>query len=200
MVRRGVVVKRRGLQSETKPIVEENKWSVNKVDFKNQIIESVSQGYIKPNVNDEAVAIPSCIYLNLEDLKCFEVVNRQYEQWGVVFGNCLAIQPSNPAFPTRSGLVVLMGAPKNGFLEATFTRPVHFVSAYVTSSQRLELSAYGCDRQLITQTVLPGANLANSDSAISPNTLLSISANDIHYVTFCAFDGQFTIDNFSFCY
>jgi hypothetical protein len=206
MARRGVVTKQASLQSETKSIAEDNKLVVNKVDFKNQIRESPLQDRITSKVDSEPVPIPTCIYLNLEDLKCFEVVDRQYEQWGVVFNNCIAIQPSNPAFPTRSGLVVLMGAPKNGFLEATFMRPVHFVSAYVTSSQRLVLSAYGSDRQLITQTVLPGANLANSDyadstdSAISPNTLVSISAHDIHHVTFCAFDGHFIIDDFSFCY
>ena len=74
------------------------------------------------------------------------------------------------------------------------------MSAFVTSSQRLLLSAYNRDRQLLTQTVLPGANLANSDSAVPPNTLLSVTANDIHSVTFCAFDGQFTIDNFCFCF
>ncbi len=190
------MIKQAGLQSLTQQTIEDMK----KNEFINQIRESTSLGHVKPVVESEFVTVPTCIYLNLEDLKCFEVVERQYEQWGVIFDNCLAIHPSNPAFPARSGVVVLMGAPKNGLLEATFLRPVHFVSAYVTSSQRLVFSAYDRDRQLLDQTVLPGANLANSDSAISPNTLLSLSANEIHYVTFCAFDGQFTVDDFGFCY
>jgi hypothetical protein len=200
MTKRGVVVKQASLQSHTKPIIEDHKFTLNQFDFINQIKKPVLRGEIGQSVDSETVSVPSCIYLNLEDLKCFESVERQYEQWGLIFNNCIAIQPSNPAFPTHSGVVVLMAAPKNGYLEATFLRPVHFVSAFVTSSQRLELSAYSSDRQLLTKSVLPGANLANSGSAMPPNTLLSVSANAIHRVTFCCFDGQFTIDDFSFCY
>lgn len=200
MTKRGVVVKQASLQSQTKSTIEDKKFSLNNFEFSNQVVDYASQGQMEQAVDSKVLAVPTCIYLNLEDLSCFEAVERQYEEWGVIFNNCIAIQPSNPAFPTHSGLVVLMGAPKNGYLEATFLRPVHFVSAFVTSSQRLVLSAYDRDRQLLTQTVLPGANLANSDSAVPPNTLLSVSANDIHRITFCAFDGQFTIDDFSFCY
>ncbi|WP_017319432.1 hypothetical protein [Mastigocladopsis repens] len=200
MTKRGVVVKQVSLQSHTKPTIEDNKFSGDEFDLKNQIKNSPSLDKVEQAVDSDVVSVPTSICLNLENLRCFEAVERQYEQWGIVFNNCIAIQPSNPAFPTHSGVVVLMGAPKNGYLEATFLRSVHFVSAYVTSSRRLVLSAYGRDRQLLTQTVLPGANLANSDSAVPPNALLSVSANEIHRVTFCAFDGQFTIDEFSFCY
>ncbi|MCV3216264.1 hypothetical protein OGM63_22575 [Plectonema radiosum NIES-515] len=154
----------------------------------------------KIDIDEEQVAVPTCICLNLEDLKCFEAVERQYEQWGVIFNNSIAIQPSNPAFPAHSGVTVLMGAPKSGFLEATFLRPVCSVSTFVTSSQRLVLCAYDQNNQLLTQTALPAANLANSDSALPPSTLLSLTANDIHRITFNTFDGQFIIDDFSFCF
>ncbi|NJM70409.1 MAG: hypothetical protein HC862_09340 [Scytonema sp. RU_4_4] len=197
------MVKQASLQSQTKSTIEDHKFSLNEFNFdsKNQNeVSGSSQGQVGKVVDSEVVSVPTCIYLTLEDLRCFQAVERQYEQWGIIFNNCIAIQPSNPAFPSHSGLLVLMGAPKNGYLEATFLRPVHFVSAFVTSSQRLVLSAYGRDRQLLTQTVLPGANLANSDSVVPPNTLLSVSANEIHRITFCAFNGQFTIDDFSFCY
>ncbi|ARV63287.1 hypothetical protein BZZ01_28665 [Nostocales cyanobacterium HT-58-2] len=193
------MVKQASLQSQTRSTVEDHKFSLNEFDSKNQKEDLASQEQIEKTIDSEVVSIPTCIYLTLEDLKCFEAVERQYEQWGVTFANCIAIQPSNPAFPTHSGVMVLMGAPKNGYLEATFLRPVHFVSAFVTSSQRLVLSAYDRDRQLLTQTVLPGANLANSDSTVPPNTLLSVSANNIHCVTFCAFDAHFTIDGLNFC-
>jgi len=189
MLMRGVMLKQAALQSFT----------LDEFDLQNQILSSASQSQMDKVLDSEKAAVPTCIFLNLEDLKCFEVVNCQYELQGVIFNNCIAIQPSNPAFPTHSGLVALMAAPKSGFLEATFVRPVNFVSTLVTSSQRLVLSAYNSDRQLLTQTVLPESNLANSDSALPPNTLLSISASDIHRVTFWAFDGQFIIDNFRFC-
>lgn len=200
MVKRSMVVKQARIQSDTRPTFEGYKFTINNLDLQNQFGDSALQGQDSAAVDVAARDVPTCIYLNLEDLRCFESVERQYEEWGVIFNNCIAIQPSNPAFPTHSGLVVLMGAPKSGFLEATFVRPVNFVSAFVTSSQRLVLSAYGGDRRVLTQAILPGANLANSDSTVPPNTLLSVSAPEIHCVTFCAFDGQFTVDDLNFCF
>jgi hypothetical protein len=193
------MVKQATLQSNKLPMIEDAKFALDKFNIQNEIKASVWRGQVEPAIDTARVAVPTCICLNLDDLKCFEAVERQYERWGVIFHNSLAIQPSNPAFPTYSGLTVLMGAPKSGFLEATFLRPVNSVSAFVTSSQRLVLSAYDRDRQLLGQTALPSANLANSDSAISPNILLSINVNNIYSVAFCAFDGQFTIEQFRFC-
>lgn len=187
------------LQSEQLSRFDITNFVPDKLDVQNQILASASRSQLEEVTESFTVDSPTCICLNLEDLKCFEVVERQYEQWGVIFHNSLAIQPSNPAFPTKLGSTVLMGSPKSGLLEATFLRPVTWVSACVTSSQRLVLSAYDRDRQLLNQTVLPGANLANSDSSLSPNILLSVIAKDIYSITFCAFDGQFTIDEFRFC-
>ncbi|MBE9034000.1 hypothetical protein [aff. Roholtiella sp. LEGE 12411] len=194
------MVKQATLQSNKVPTVEKAKFTLGNCNMQGEVITSAWRGQVKQAVEGAKVAVPSCICLNLEDLKCFEAVEQQYEHWGIIFHNSLAIQPSNPAFPAHSGLTVLMGAPKSGFLEATFLRPVNSVSTFVTSSQRLVLSAYDRDRQLLTQAVLPAANLANSDSAIPPNTLLSVTANNIYSVTFCAFDGQFTLDDFHFCF
>lgn len=194
------MVKQAILQSHKVPRFGDAKFALDNFKIQKQVIASNWQGQFE-EVNETATfKVPTCISLNLEDLKCFEAVERQYESLGVVFQNSLAIQPSNPAFPTYSGLTVLMGAPKSGLLEATFLEPVNTVSVFVTSSQRLVMSAYDRDRQLLAQTVLPAANLANSDSAIPPNTLLSVAVNGIHSVTFCAFDGQFTLDNFRFCF
>src|SRR5919202_261193 len=46
---------------------------------------------------------PSSVCLNLEDLKCFEVVDRQFHRYGITFENAIALQPSNPAYPPRTG-------------------------------------------------------------------------------------------------
>ncbi|OUL34376.1 hypothetical protein BV372_14165 [Nostoc sp. T09] len=183
--------------------LEDARFGLDGCNIHNQAIASEWQGQVKDAKDASATTqenTPTCISLNFDDLKCFETVERQYESWGVIFHNSLAIQPSNPAFPTHSGLKVLMGSPKSGLLEVSFLRPVNWVSALVTSSQRLVLTAYDRDRKLVAQTVLPGSNLANSGSSIPPNTLLSIAANDIHHVSFSAFDGQFTLDNFRFCF
>ena len=148
-----------------------------------------------------ASALPrssKCVQLSFEDLKCFEVVDRQFKSLGVTFCNCIAIRPSNPAFPPNSGTTVLMAAPKNGWLEATFPHSVRSVKAFVTSSQRLVLSAYDINNERIGQVEISEPNLAGTDSSIPPNNQLLIEAPNIYRITFCAFDGQFTVDDLSF--
>jgi hypothetical protein len=192
------MVKQAILQSQKVSTFEDAEFALDNFNTQIPIINSVWPSQFSEETDAAQDDVNRCISLNLADLKCFEVVERQYENLGVIFQNSLAIQPSNPAFPTHSGLTVLMGSPKSGFLQATFLRPVNWVGALVTSSQRLVICAYDRDRQLLAQAVLPGANLANSDSLMPPNTLLAVAAEDIHSVTFCAFDGQFTLDNFRF--
>ncbi|MEM7727527.1 MAG: hypothetical protein AAF208_14350 [Cyanobacteria bacterium P01_A01_bin.45] len=150
--------------------------------------DNCSQGYL------------NYISIKLDNLRCFETVEKQYQNQGVIFDNTIAIEPSNPAFPTQFHQFVLMGSPKGGCMEATFIKPVRSVRAYVTSSRRLEFCGYNRDRQLVDKAVLQGGNLANSGSNINPGSLLSISGNEIYNVTFSTFDGQFIVDGFSYCY
>jgi hypothetical protein len=145
-----------------------------------------------------AVVQPRQRYLDLEDLPCFEVVRDQFQSQGVVFNNAIALCPSNPAFPPRSGKNVLMGAPKNGLIEARFLYPMSVVSGFVTSSRRTVLSAYDADDRLIAEVELAEANLANSTSSLSPNTELYLTAKNIHRVIFYAFGGHLTVDDISF--
>lgn|GEM_PF-2385815 len=141
-----------------------------------------------------------CVRLDWEDLSHFVVVDRQFESWGAVFVNAIAVCPSNPAYPPYSGTMALMGAPRGGWLEATFVRPVKFVSSFVTSSRRTVLSAFDRDGRLIASAETPAANLANSGSECPPNTRLSLQTLEIHRVTFHAFDGQLVLDDFCFCF
>jgi hypothetical protein len=193
------MVKQANLRSGV-PTLEEPFFKLDNLNNFSQSYTSTYSSYKCPQNDTSNSPVAECIFLQLDNLKCFEVVEHQYESKGVIFHNCIAIQPSNPAFPAHSGVVVLMGSPKSGLLEATFIRPVNSVSAFVTSSQRLIMSAYDRDRQVLNQAVLPTGNLANSDSGIAPNTLLSVSGDNIHSVSFRAFDGQFTVDDLSFCY
>ncbi|WP_071188947.1 hypothetical protein [Trichormus sp. NMC-1] len=188
------------LQSDQVQTLEDTKLQPHTGDVRNQIITSVWQELSAAEIDAEQVNVNRCFRLNLDNLKPFEAVDFQYKQWGVIFHNSLAIQPSNPVFSSNSGLKVLMGSPKGGFLEATFSHPVNLVSTLVTSSQRLVLSAYDQDDQLLTQSILPTANLVNSDSGIPPNQLLSVTINNIKRVKFYSFDGHFTLDEFKFCF
>jgi len=169
---------------------------IDSLVLKNQVIVATENRQVADNEHP-CQDLAKRVCLNLENLQCFEVVERQYQRNGVVFQNCIALLPSNPAFPTR-GKKVLMGAPKSGMLEATFECPVQLVTALVTSSQRLVWTAYDRDRNVLTQSILPSANLANSDSSIPPNIVLALRAKDIYRINFCAFDGQFIISDFTF--
>lgn len=143
---------------------------------------------------------PSSVCLNLEDLKCFEVVDHQFHRYGIIFTNAIALQPSNPAYPPRTGTTVLMGAPKSGWIEVAFSQPIRQFCCYVTSSQRMLLSAYDHQNKLIARKSLPKPNLVGSDSPIPPNALMKIEMPDITRITFYAFDGQLTLSDLSFSF
>jgi len=143
-------------------------------------------------------AVPACVRLALGELKCFEVVESQFGHWGLTFVNAVAIQPSNPAFLSAPGRTVLMGAPKSGLIEVSFTYPVRFVSGFVTSSRRTVLSASDFDGNPIAQDEMPAPNLVGSNSPIAPNAPMHVKAPNIYRITFYAFDGQLVVDDFCF--
>jgi hypothetical protein len=141
---------------------------------------------------------PLSVCLNLEDLKCFEVVESQFRDYGITLKNAIALQPSNPAYPPRTGSTVLIGAPKNGWLEAHFTQAIRQFCCYVTSSQRTIMSAYDNQDKLLVRQSLSGANLAGIDSRLPPNAQLLIESPNIARITLYAFDGQLTASDLSF--
>ncbi|HEY9619536.1 MAG TPA: hypothetical protein V6C78_04160 [Crinalium sp.] len=142
--------------------------------------------------------VPNCVRLDLEHLDCYEVVDQQFEALGVTFKNAIALQPSNPAFPPRSGKMVLMGAPRNGWVEATFCRPVRFVRGFVTSPRGTVLAAFDSHNQPVAQTKSPTTKSNGSKSNINPHVELSLSGQDIRRITFYTFDGHLTLNDFSF--
>lgn len=140
--------------------------------------------------------------LNLERLESFEVVEEQFQEWGISLRNAIALQPSNAAYPPHSGSTVLMGAPRDGWMELVFKRPLRSFSCHVTSSQPIILSAYDLQGNLIARDELPQANLADSDSNLPPNAPLyaTSSRNDIARISIYAFDGQLTVSEVNFCF
>jgi hypothetical protein len=144
------------------------------------------------------VTKPLSVCLDLEDLRCFEVVDEQFQHYGITLKNAIALQPSNPAYPPRSGNTVLMGAPKSGWLEATFSKPISKFCCYVTSSQRMVLSAYDSQDKLLVRQSLSVPNLAGFDDKLPPNAQMIIEEPNISRITFYAFDGQLTLDDLSF--
>lgn len=142
--------------------------------------------------------MPSSIRLGLESLKSFEVVDNQFKNWGIAFSNTIAIEPSNPAFAVPPGIRVLMGSPRSGLIKICFQNPVKFVSGIVTSSRRTTLSAYNQNGRLLARDEMPVSNLLDSNSVIPPNAKLTVNAENIHKVSFYAFDGQLIVIDLSF--
>ncbi len=151
---------------------------------------TVELSLVKPQIG--------AISLDLETLNCFEVLERQFESQGVIFNNAIALAPSNPAFPSKSGRIIIMAAPKSGVIDVFFLKPVHIVNSLVTSSRRTVLSAYNQQDEQIAQVETLGPNLAGSPSLVPPNADLSLNIPNIHRVTFYAFDGHLTLAEFRF--
>ncbi|MDY7008349.1 MAG: hypothetical protein SWX82_31605 [Cyanobacteriota bacterium] len=174
-----------------------NNFRVN--NFNNGYTFVANPGY--ENTESESLQLstmPSCIRLGLENLKSFEVVDHQFKNWGLTFSNAIAIEPSNPVFAVPPGVKVLMGAPKSGLIEIYFKSPVKFVSGVVTSSRRTVLSAYNQNEELLVKEEMSASNLLNPNSTIGPNAQLTVNAQNIHKVSFYAFDGQLIIVDLNF--
>lgn len=139
---------------------------------------------------------PQRIRLALEQLQCFELVERQFSSWGITFVNAIVLQPSNPAFGVQPNQTVLMGAPRSGWLEVHFQHPVRRVEALVTSSRRTILSAYNGQAEEIDRTEMTAKQSSRSLGIILPSEKLSVEAENIHKVTFYTFDGQLIVDRF----
>ncbi|MBW4521559.1 MAG: hypothetical protein KME16_17915 [Scytolyngbya sp. HA4215-MV1] len=152
------------------------------------------------NDGDQSESAPACVSLTLEDLKCFEVVDTQFQSLGVTFRNAIALHPSNPAYPAHSGNIVLLAAPKSGWLEATFSRPVRVARGFVTSSRQATLTAYDYAGTVLAQAEIPTPNLAGSNAPTPPNAELSVEVTNIHRIVFSAFGGELTVDGFGFSF
>lgn len=156
------------------------------------------------NVKTESGAIVSTsvgVRLDLEDLPSFAVVDRQYAPWGVLFNNAVAICPSNPAYPPRSGMMVMLGAPQNGWLEATFLQPVQYVGGFITSSRCTVMRAFDSQNELVAETETASLNQFDRYDQLSTmaNLRLSLNASNICRITLHSFNGHLTVDDFCFC-
>ena len=148
--------------------------------------------------HSERVLIPSQrrIRLALEELQCFEVVEGQFQAWGITFVNAMAVQPSNPAFGIPPNQTVLMAAPKTEGLEVHFQHPVRRVQAVVTSSRRAILSAYNAQGQEIDRAEMSKSYDPSAVPLVLPSDRLAVRAPNIYKVTFYTFDSQLIVDQF----
>lgn len=188
-------------QSESQPNLRRSEPTLNYADAPSPLrsldVLPFSMGVV---AGSELVPVRSRkrVSLNFGKLQPFEIVNRQFQRLGVTFANAIALSPSNPAYPSSTGHMVVMGCPRGGWLEATFDAPVKFVSSCVTSSRPTVMAAFDGNNQPLGQTEMQTANLAGSNSELPPNVELQLNADNICRVTFYSFDGQLTVGEFSF--
>ncbi|EKD07076.1 MAG: hypothetical protein P5702_09570 [Limnospira sp. PMC 1291.21] len=135
------------------------------------------------------------IRLALEKLQGFEKVEEQFQHWGIKFHNAIALQPSNPRFGIEPGVTVLMGAPKGGALEVTFSHAVRQVWARVTSSRHTVMSAFDENGQLLATDEIKVNKPSDSIGSVLPNAELTVTAKNISKITFYTFDAQLIVDH-----
>lgn len=138
------------------------------------------------------------VQLSLEDMSGFTILTNQLADLGVLFENTVVLQPSNPAYPARSGNNVLIGSPRPGWLTAHFSQPVNWVSCYITAPRRTILTAFNEKDEMLAQTELSAGNLADSDSPIQPNYQLTLRVPNIHHIVVHCLGGHFTLDDLNF--
>jgi hypothetical protein len=174
-------------------------WETHRPDRDRPHVEIVAAAQRHPlDIPNSPDDLPARVRLDFEGLNRFEVVEKQYSQWGVTFANAIAIQPSNPSFPPHSGQMVVMGAPKNGSIELTFQYPIRFFSAFVTSSRGTMLSAFDLEDRLLAQDELAESNLNDSNSCLPANSELIVRSENIYRILFYALQGQLVVDDISF--
>ncbi|TAF51887.1 MAG: hypothetical protein EAZ61_09580 [Oscillatoriales cyanobacterium] len=136
--------------------------------------------------------------LPFDRLHCFEDVADCFTDLGLHFDNAIALVPSNPRYPTAQNALVIVSAPYNGALAIQFDRPISSLTACVTSSRPMTMSAQNKDAAIIARSRIPSANLNGSNSHIPANYPLVVTAPAIYGVTFSAFDGQIAISDLAF--
>ncbi|MGB2926415.1 MAG: hypothetical protein WBB82_14020 [Limnothrix sp.] len=150
---------------------------------------------------DNAADISKIIEIPLNKLKSFDVVKDQFADLGVLFDNVFVLQPSNSIYFPEVGKMVLMGAPRNGWLEITFTVPVNYFACRLTSSQHSVIKAYDCDDQLLTMFDTETADYEAADPLVSappPNIAVEMQASSIERITLSSLDGQLVVHDVRF--
>lgn len=156
----------------------------------------------KPNPMPDNVAdINKIIELPLDKLRSFDTVKEQFADLGVLFDNAFVLQPSNATYFPEVGNMVLMGAPRNGWIEITFTIPINYFACRLTSSQHTQVQAYDSDGESLALFDTETADYKEADRLVSappPNLDVKLHAVNIERVTLNSLDGQLVIHDICF--
>ncbi|HEY9848388.1 MAG TPA: hypothetical protein V6D28_02940 [Leptolyngbyaceae cyanobacterium] len=143
-------------------------------------------------------ATPKLVRLDFNDLKQFEQVSDRYRHLGVGFSGAIALQPSNPAFPNKSGSFVLMPMGNLMSLSAYFYKPIGWAGALVCSSRIVVLAAYDKEGNFLGQTSTIGksSNLEDREEESTSQQLQLNFPNIVKLEFYSCL--PFTLDDFFF--
>jgi hypothetical protein len=142
--------------------------------------------------------VPEFIQLDFEELSLFEQVQNQYQNLGVRFEGAIAIHPSNPAFASPSGSLVIIPSGEGLSITVHFDRPIRQTKAVVIGARSVRLTAFDRHGNVLiqertsTQLQIPAEAIASL-----PAEKLAAIAEKIVRIVFAS-DAPFILDSL-FC-
>jgi hypothetical protein len=139
------------------------------------------------------------LQLDFTDLKVFESVQDQYQQWGIRFEGAIALRPSNPAFQVEPGTIVLVPEAGRSKIAVQFEQLRKWVGAVVTATQQVKLTLLNRDNEPIaeqwagTVQYIQGQQVPNESF---PQHQMELIQNNIAKVEFSS-DAPFILHSFS---
>lgn len=142
--------------------------------------------------------LPRLLQLNFEDLAAFEPVGDRYANLGVHFTGAVALMPSNPAFPPRSGSQVLMPVANQLGITVELRHPARRVGAFAIGSQPVKITAFDKDNNRIDRAGTE-ASCEISRTGQQPHHRLEVQGRDIVKVVFDSAAPFILDDVFFYC-
>lgn len=145
------------------------------------------------------------VVINFDSLSDGEIVDDQFVGLGVDFNGLASIldinTSLNPPFPPQSGTNVIYDDPNlsSGTIQANAIGDFwSSAGAYVTGNTNVTLTAYDIGNNILGTDSTGGSNFVGAGTGLLPNIFLSVTANDIAYVTFSDSGNTYTVDDFTF--
>jgi hypothetical protein len=108
------------------------------------------------------------IQLNFSELRPFEVVHHQYQQWGIEFEQAIALLPSNPAFTDIHHPVGLMPI-AHPYMAIRFHQPRQVIKAKLVGARAILITAFDAENRVVARYDLERCSTPNLNWT-APNT------------------------------
>lgn len=114
--------------------------------------------------------VAGLIQLDFAEVRPFETVRMQYQEWGIEFDGAIALQPSNPAFTKPNQLVGLAPLVDRLPLTIYFDQPRQLVSAKLTAARQITVKVFDAANRLILKQHLGQAQYLTAQTVLPIGT------------------------------